>query len=187
MRNLIKFVPFAIAAIILAGCETAGDTQDTSSTDTTQGSSTTATTTTDTTTTDTSSASTSGTGSSTSSQMNPLDDPTSILSQRVIYFEFDKSNVLAEYQAVVEAHGKYLSENPDTSVVLEGHADERGTREYNIALGARRSKAVQQMLNFQGLRLDQTSTMSFGEEKPAAMGHDEQSWGKNRRVEIVYQ
>lgn len=115
-----------------------------------------------------------------------LDDPTSPLSQRVIYFEFDSSTIQSEYQDVLAAHASYLADNPDTSIVLEGHADERGSREYNIALGERRAQGVQQLLTLQGVTEKQIQVISFGEERPVAMGHDESAWSLNRRVEILY-
>lgn len=115
-----------------------------------------------------------------------LDDPDSPLSVRTIYFEFDSSEVAAEDREVIAAHARYLSANPQQQVVLEGHADERGSREYNIGLGDRRAQSVRRMLEFQGVAPDQVRTVSYGEEKPAVEGHDEQAWRQNRRVEIVY-
>lgn len=115
-----------------------------------------------------------------------LDDPASPLSQRVIYFEFDSSTIKDEYQEILAAHATYLTANPTASIVLEGHADERGTREYNIALGERRAKSVQQILTLQGVDEKQIQVISFGEERPVALGHDESAWSLNRRVEILY-
>ncbi|HET9679629.1 MAG TPA: peptidoglycan-associated lipoprotein Pal [Gammaproteobacteria bacterium] len=117
---------------------------------------------------------------------DPLNDPASPLSQRVIYFEFDSSDIQQQYLDVLEAHARYLVEHPNVSVRLEGHTDERGSREYNIALGDRRAQAVRRILLFQGVSNDQVSTVSYGEERPAAMGHTEEAWAQNRRVEIVY-
>ncbi len=119
-------------------------------------------------------------------QMNPLDDPNSLLSKRVIYFDFDKADIRSEFRDIVQAHAAYLGQNANVSVTLEGHADERGTREYNIGLGERRANAVKNVLTLQGAGGSQVETVSYGEERPVAMGHDEQSWGLNRRVEIVY-
>ena len=104
-----------------------------------------------------------------------------------INFEFDSSSIDAEGQALIEAHAAYLAANPKLSVNLEGHADERGTREYNIALGERRAVAVRQLLLLQGVNASQVSIISYGEELPAALAHDEESWGLNRRVELVYE
>jgi len=108
------------------------------------------------------------------------------LSKRVIYFEFDSSEVSSEARDIISAHAQNLSQNGKLSVVLEGHADERGTREYNIALGERRAKAVKQLFVVQGVQSSQIQVISFGEERPAASGHDESAWGLNRRVELLY-
>lgn len=116
-----------------------------------------------------------------------LDDPNSPLSVRVIYFDYDSSNIRADFQAVVEAHANYLAANSTTSITLEGHADERGSREYNLALGERRALAVRRQLVLLGAAASQVRTVSYGEERPISEGHDEQSYGLNRRVEIIYQ
>ena len=108
------------------------------------------------------------------------------LSKRVIYFDFDKADIRADSQTVVAAHAQYLAKNPSQKVRLEGHADERGSREYNIGLGERRGQAVRRALLLQGVAEVQLSTVSYGEERPAAAGSDEQTYGLNRRVEIVY-
>ena len=118
---------------------------------------------------------------------NPLDDPNSPLATRVVYFDFDSSTIKDTARATIDAHAAYLSAHPGAKVVLEGHCDERGTREYNIALGERRAKSVAQLLKLQGVNSDQMSTISYGEERPAAVGHDESAWALNRRVEIIYQ
>jgi peptidoglycan-associated lipoprotein len=112
--------------------------------------------------------------------------PRASAKNRTIYFEYDRDEVKEEYRQIVADHGKYLAANPGTRVRLEGHADERGSREYNIGLGERRSQAVRQALLLQGSGASQLSTVSYGEERPAATGSDEESWSLNRRVEIVY-
>ena len=112
-----------------------------------------------------------------------VDDP---LGQRVVYFDFDSSNLTPEAQRVVEAHAQYLTSNPGMAVVHEGHADERGTREYNLALGERRSNAVSQIFQAMGVAPDAIRTISYGEERPISMGQDESAWSLNRRVEILY-
>jgi peptidoglycan-associated lipoprotein len=104
----------------------------------------------------------------------------------VIYFDFDQSDLRAEYSDTLQAHANRLANDRGTSIRLEGHADERGSREYNIGLGERRSQAVRRLLLIQGASADQISTVSFGEERPAAFGSDEESWQLNRRVEIRY-
>ena len=102
----------------------------------------------------------------------------------VIYFEFDSSEVRAEDQDLVAGHAISLNDNPRASVRLEGHADERGSREYNIGLGERRAQAVRQMLMIQGVSASQIQTVSFGEERPVAMGSSDSDYAENRRVEI---
>lgn len=115
-----------------------------------------------------------------------LDSAPGPLSQRVIYFDYDSDDVLPEYRPVVAAHAEYLATHGGQTAVLEGHADERGSSEYNIALGERRAKSVERTLRLQGAGEGQLQVVSFGEEKPAASGHDETAWQGNRRVEIVY-
>lgn len=106
--------------------------------------------------------------------------------QTVFYFDFDKAVVRQQGFADLEAHARYLAQNPGAAVRLEGHADERGTREYNMALGERRAKAVERLLMVNGAASGQVESVSFGEEKPAMIGHDADSWAKNRRVELKY-
>ena len=109
-----------------------------------------------------------------------------MLAKRTIYFDFDNSEIKGEGTDIVAAHAKYLAANPSARVRLEGNTDERGSREYNIGLGERRAQAVRRALLLQGASDAQLSTVSYGEERPAAAGHDETAWAKNRRVEIVY-
>ena len=109
-----------------------------------------------------------------------------LLSKRIVYFDFDSSEIRADSQSVVAAHARYLAGAPAQKVRLEGHADERGSREYNIGLGERRGQAVRRALMLQGVAEVQLSTVSYGEERPAAAGSDEQAYALNRRVEIVY-
>ena len=117
---------------------------------------------------------------------DPLKDPNNILSKRVIYFEYDQDSVKAEYAALIQEHAKFLSNNRNRKIRLEGHADERGSREYNMALGQRRADAVRKATSVLGVSNDRMETVSFGEDKPKATGHDESAWAQNRRVEIVY-
>jgi len=109
-----------------------------------------------------------------------------LLAKRVIYFDFDSSEIRGEGTDIVAAHARYLSSQPAIKVRLEGHTDERGSREYNIGLGERRAQAVRRALLLQGATDPQLSTVSYGEERPAAAGSDEAAWARNRRVEIVY-
>lgn len=118
---------------------------------------------------------------------DPLNDPNSPLAKRVVYFDYDSSVVRDEFSATLEAHADYLAKHPNVKVTLEGHGDERGTREYNLSLGERRSQAVQQFLLLMNVKQGQTTTVSYGEERPAMVGSDDSAWSKNRRVEIVYQ
>lgn len=117
---------------------------------------------------------------------HPLDDPDSLLSTRKIYFDFDRSEVKDEYRDIVAAHAEFLAGNPSATVTLEGHADERGTREYNMALGERRANAVAQLLTLQGASKRQIRIISYGEERPENMGHEESAWSLNRRAVFVY-
>ena len=103
-----------------------------------------------------------------------------------VYFEFDSSAIDADNRVIVEQHAAYLMANPALKVSLQGNTDERGTREYNLALGERRATSVERMLRVLGVSSDRITTISYGEEQPVAMGHDESSWRLNRRVEIVY-
>ncbi|MET0292873.1 MAG: peptidoglycan-associated lipoprotein Pal [Steroidobacteraceae bacterium] len=112
--------------------------------------------------------------------------PGALGSQRVIYFEFDSSDIKSEFVDVIAAHGRFLAGNASIRVRLEGHSDERGTREYNIGLGERRAQAVKRALALQGVQESQVATVSYGEERPAAAGSDDNAYSKNRRVEIVY-
>lgn len=118
---------------------------------------------------------------------NPLTDPNSPLSQRSIYFDFDTDTVKDEYRSVVTAHAHYLVVNRSAKITLQGNTDERGSREYNLALGQRRANAVKKMLTLLGVNPSQVNVTSFGEEKPRANGHDETAWAQNRRADIVYQ
>ena len=118
--------------------------------------------------------------------VDPLNDPNSLLSKRVIYFDFDKSDIKDEFRDIINAHAEYLATNQGVNITIEGHTDERGTREYNIALGERRANAVKRMLTLQGVSASQIRVISYGEERPAALGHDESAWALNRRAIIDY-
>lgn len=117
---------------------------------------------------------------------NPLKDPSNILSKRSVYFDLDSNIVKDEFKPLVSAHARYLQQNRAAKVTVQGNADERGSREYNIALGQRRADAVSQAMQLLGAQAGQIETVSFGEEKPKATGHDEASWAENRRADIVY-
>jgi len=105
---------------------------------------------------------------------------------RIIYFDFDSNAIKPEFQSLIDGHARFLKANPTRHVFLEGHTDERGTREYNLALGQRRSESVRNALKLLGVQDNQVEAVSFGKEKPADPGNGEEAWAKNRRVEIVY-
>jgi len=109
-----------------------------------------------------------------------------LMGQLVVYFDFDRSDIRADFNQMLAEHGSYLAANPNVSLRLEGHADETGSREYNIGLGERRAQAVRQVLLLQGASASQLTTVSYGEERPAALGSDEEAYSLNRRVELVY-
>ena len=115
-----------------------------------------------------------------------LEQTEGALASRTIYFEYDSAKLSDESLAILEEHGNFIAANGEVRVRLEGHADERGSREYNIALGDRRAQSVRRVLLFQGASVDQINTVSYGEESPAVEGHDEEAWAKNRRVELKY-
>jgi len=132
-------------------------------------------------------ASTSAQGLNTGIQGSALDSETQRrLQTLVIYFDYDQAEIKPEFTAVVQAHGQRLATNANLQVRLEGHTDERGSREYNIGLGERRAQSVKRALMLNGANTSQITTVSYGEERPAATGSDEESWRLNRRVEIVY-
>ncbi len=172
--NAVLLLIFSVA--FLAACEgTTGTTKD-DSTVTSSGSGSSS----------SGSASTSATGSGSAWAGHPLDDPDSLLTKRTVYFDYDESVVLDQDRAILEAHAQYLSQNPGAAVTLEGHTDERGTREYNLALGDRRAVSTRQFMSLLGAAGQQLRTVSYGEEQPAALGHNEEAWAQNRRVEIIY-
>lgn len=117
-------------------------------------------------------------------EKNPLEE--GLLANRVVYFDYDSSVVKDEAMPIIRAHAEYLSNN-GASITLEGHADERGTREYNIALGERRADAVRRIMMANGVGSNQIKIVSYGEERPAALGHSEDAWALNRRSEIMYE
>ncbi|HFE32324.1 MAG TPA: peptidoglycan-associated lipoprotein Pal, partial [Gammaproteobacteria bacterium] len=193
MKFWAKAALAILPALLLLGCGTSGEVKDETAggageaTEVTTGAG--------------SSASTQGTGEgagmsgermgggaeeTTTTSVDPLNDPNSLLSKRVIYFDFDKSDIKDEFRDILNAHAEYLASHPSVNVTIEGHTDERGTREYNIALGERRANAVKRMLTLQGVSASQIRVISYGEERPAALGHDERAWALNRRAIIDY-
>jgi peptidoglycan-associated lipoprotein len=118
--------------------------------------------------------------------VSPLRDPNSMLSKRAVYFDFDSFVVRDEFKPLVEAHARYLQQNRNARMTIQGNTDERGSREYNIALGQKRSDAVKRMMLLLGATDSQIETVSFGKEKPRNPGHDEAAWAENRRDDLVY-
>ena len=180
MRAILIAITAAAATVLLAACETTPTASDQKP-----------------------GADTSGTASSSPGQkpsvatvdltskpgasgMSPLKDPNNILSKRTIYFDYDKFDVKEEYRPIVEAHANYLRQNPGAKMLIQGNADERGSREYNVGLGQRRSDTVKKMLTLLGAREEQIESVSLGEEKPTCGEHTEGCWAKNRRGDMLY-
>ncbi|AMS31968.1 hypothetical protein AEM42_05285 [Betaproteobacteria bacterium UKL13-2] len=181
MKKSPPLILLAAAAILLAACASKEPPKDVPVETRTQ-----PTTTTAATPTPMPSTTTTAVAPTTPSAINPLKDPNNILSKRIVYFDYDKDTVKSEYQAIVQAHAKYLSENRSRKIRLEGHADERGSREYNMALGQRRADAVRKATNLLGVANERMESVSFGEDKPRVQGSNEEAWSQNRRAEIVY-
>jgi peptidoglycan-associated lipoprotein len=175
MKSQLKIVIVLIAVVFLAACNKKVKEPDTSaantSTDTTQAANSL----------DQGSAIVSE-GAFTAADL----DSNACLMKRVIYFDYDQDLLQPEYQAVVACHAKYLRDRPGAQMSLEGHADERGTREYNLGLGERRSNAVASAFSASGANAGRINAVSYGEERPLCLDTDDSCWSKNRRVEIVY-
>ncbi len=118
---------------------------------------------------------------------DPLNDPNSPLAKRSVYFDYDSFVVKDEFRPTVEAHAKYLTGNKNKKVLIQGNTDDRGSREYNLALGQKRAEAVRRGLAALGVADTQLEAVSLGEEKPRATGADEASWAENRRADLIYQ
>jgi peptidoglycan-associated lipoprotein len=119
--------------------------------------------------------------------VDPLNDPNSPLAKRSIYFDFDSYAVRDDYQPLLQQHAQYLKGHPDRHVLIQGNTDERGTSEYNLALGQKRAEAVRRAMSLLGVADTQMEAVSLGKEKPQATGHDESSWAQNRRADLAYQ
>jgi len=117
---------------------------------------------------------------------DPLHEPGNILSKRSVFFDYDSNAVKDEYRGLVQAHSRYLGDKRDSKIRIEGNCDERGSREYNLALGQRRAESVKKVMTVLGVQDMRIETVSYGEEKPMANGHDEQAWSQNRRADIKY-
>lgn len=164
------WLAIALSALLFAGCSSTGTKDGSGASIEDRGSS----------------ASTSGASQGGTWSGNPLENPNSLLYTKTIYFDFDQSSIRSEFLDVLRAHAGYLNSNRSASVLIEGHADERGSREYNIGLGERRANAVKRFLEAEGVSSSQINTISYGEERPAAVGNDEVSWAENRRAVLVY-
>ena len=179
--NLSKLVAIFLPAILVTACQPKSTLPDTAGQDTVYGGAD-----------GTGGASASGIGSGAGISGSAIGDDSQMagdlasLENLIVYFDFDQSDLRPEYADLLAAHASYLAGNEAMKVRLEGHADERGSREYNIGLGERRAQAVRRILLIQGAGAQQISTVSFGEERPASFGSDEESYTLNRRVEIKY-
>lgn len=118
--------------------------------------------------------------------LDPLKDPNNVLSKRSIYFEYDKFDIQEKYKSLIDAHARFLVANPDRKMLIQGNCDERGSREYNLALGQRRADAAKRALVLLGAKDGQIESVSLGEEKPRASGKDEASYAENRRDDLLY-
>ncbi|RKR06178.1 peptidoglycan-associated lipoprotein [Kushneria sinocarnis] len=170
--NYARTLTAALSLAVIAGCSSGGGTQDGEMGGMSSGTST--------------GASTQGMSSSQGAQGAGMDQRDQMPSETTVYFEFDSSSIPSQYESVLNRNASYLQSHPDTSVVLEGHTDPRGTREYNMALGERRANSVKQYLTIQGVSASQIEVVSYGEERPAMQGNSEQAYAKDRRVVIDY-
>ncbi|RUR38438.1 peptidoglycan-associated lipoprotein Pal [Vreelandella populi] len=181
LKPLARSLAVALSIVVIAGCSSTGGTQDGDSYGSQDGSSTGMGAGTSGAGTGGQYGSTTGSGSGAGQQADSR-----IPEVRTIYFDYDRDTIKSEYESAVMAHARYLRANPNAQVVLHGHTDERGTREYNMALGERRARAVQRFLNIQGVSNSQMSVVSYGEERPAASGQTESAYSQNRRVVFNY-
>jgi len=174
MKPALRIIPFAVLAALAFGCSTQ-QTSDSAATPAQSQSP--------------SSATTSPSGQPGSASLGNAPDPKrrqGMLANRSIYYDFDRYEIKPESRSLIEAHARYLRENPNVKVRIEGNADERGSTEYNLALGQQRSNGVLKVMTLLGVPEGRIEAVSFGKEKPKAAGHDEGSWAENRRSDIVY-
>ncbi|KPQ24074.1 MAG: peptidoglycan-associated lipoprotein [Halomonas sp. HL-48] len=181
LKPLARSLAVVLSLAVIAGCSSTGGTQDGDSSGSQDGSG-------------SGSGSTSSSGAGGSGQYGSGSSgadgsqqaDSRIPDVKTIYFDYDRDTIKGEYESVVMAHARYLRSNPDAEVVLHGHTDERGTREYNMALGERRANAVERFLNIQGVSSSQMSVVSYGEERPAERGDSDRAYSQNRRVVFNY-
>ena len=174
INTMTKILALSLSVLWVAGCSTTGGGTGASDT-TTSGADTEVGTSTDT--------SVSGTETS-SAEEDAKAALEALIAVKTVYFDFDKSSIKPEARAILDKHVEYLLANSDAVVTLEGHCDERGTREYNLALGERRAKAAYRYMTVKGVKASQLDTVSYGEERPIAFGQSESAYSKNRRVEL---
>ena len=175
LKSHAKTLAIALSLAVVAGCSSTGGSQDGDMDGGLAGGSGGVT---------TGTAGGSGVNGNQSGQMTDADGR--IPATRTIYFEFDSDTIRSEFEPVLTAHARFLRANPSATVILQGHTDERGTREYNLALGERRAGSVERYLNVQGVSPSQVEVVSYGEERPAARGANEQAYAQNRRVVFAY-
>ncbi len=176
MKTLkILLLPLVLAMLVLSGCSSTGGAKDGAENGAGGGMN------------GEGGTTTSAAGNGGSWTGSPLDDPNSPLYEKVIHFDFDSAEIRPEYVDTLRAHAEYLVNTPSARLVIEGHCDERGSREYNIALGERRANSVKRFMEAEGVSPVQLDTVSYGEERPVDPGHNEEAWAKNRRAELVYQ
>lgn len=187
IKSLVRSLAVVFSISIIAGCSSSGGPQVSDSSGSQDGLGTSSS---GSSSTGVSTSGVSGSGqtvsSSNSSSSAGQQADSRIPSVRTIYFDFDRDTIKSEFESVVVAHARYLRANPSAQVTLQGHTDERGTREYNLALGERRANAVKRFLNIQGVSNTQMSVVSYGEERPAARGSDDSAYSQNRRVVFDY-
>lgn len=178
LKPYARILAVALSLAFVAGCSSSGGTQDGSMDGTRSGSGAAGS--------GVSGSQVGGTGFGSGNGTASQEADGRIPEQRTIYFEFDSDRIRSEFESVLAAHARYLSENGSTRVVLQGHTDERGTREYNMALGERRARSVERFLSVQGVSPSQIEVVSYGEERPAARGQNEDAYAQNRRVVFAY-
>ena len=174
-KSMILMLMLVFGMALLSGCSSTGGPQDGEGTGAEVGGN------------GTGGADTSAAGGGGAWTGSALEDPNSPLYEKVVYFDFDTAEIRPEYVDTLRAHAEYLVNTPAARLVIEGHCDERGSREYNIALGERRANSVQRFLEAEGVSPVQLETVSYGEERPVDLGHNEDAWARNRRAELVYQ
>jgi peptidoglycan-associated lipoprotein len=164
-KTLLRTLLPALAVSLLAACSSTPDNSDLASVDATG---------------------TSGVPKLSAAALAKLRDPNSPLSKRSVFFDYDQYDVKGEYKNQLQAHAKFIASEPDARVLIQGNTDDRGSREYNLALGQRRADAVKKQLVLMGAPESQIESVSLGKEKPKALGDNESAWAENRRADMLY-